>query len=954
MKKILRCLIGLWLAACLPLGLYAQTYDVKGQVKDAETRRPLPYASVQLLTADSVLYAIGLADSAGVFRVPCDSAGRYVLRLSAVGYDALGRNVTFSATQSHVDLGELFMKVSAMARELDAATIEGKASPLTIRKDTFVYAASAMNVEDGALLSALIAQMPGVRMDKDGNLTWQGKTIESLLVNGRKFFGGDIKTALMNLPAEMVANLKVYDKKSDMAEKTGVDDGERTTVIDVGIKKEYQGAWLANADAGGGYEDRWTGRAFLSRFSDRLRVAVAGSANNLNGNAQVDENGNWRNSGFRMGWSTFRSASSSVSWNNKNDKSAKGYQELNANVSFGHDNTDSRNEVWQENYLPGTDRVWWNQRTRDWLGSRRWNASMNYDVNLDTLNSLNLNVSFGRNKSRNTHSNLGATLSDDPQRHFPDNPLDHVFGDNLPQTTRDILVNTMNELSQGRHTDNNVNVYANYYHRFRNSQHMFGLNAGYSYNQSDATDFAYYDGRYYTGMTPDEVQNQYKPGDSESWSAHVNTYFRLKVAKQLWWSIGYVYSRSHSESDNFLYRMDSLPEWTDLALHPFGSIPTPDELAAVGLNRNTKLRTSRNQQHSTYTQLSGTIGPVELSAYATYYSSDRELDYIRPGLVDTTLHRRRNYVSPSLRLRYKFSDRTSLQASYSGYRQEVGLESYINLVDDSKPQGTFAGNPDLKDGWGNNYNLNFSTYIERHELSIYAGANYGNSRNSRTNVMRYNEATGYYFSYPVNVNGNWSTGVYAGFSMALDKQKEWHLDFNANDSYSESVGYLSVGDGEDELNTIRRNFLNGRVGLSYRNKDLFVKVNAGVIQNRSRSDMQPESDETAYIINPDITLSYTTPWHMTLSTDFGLWAGRNYINRTMNTDQWVWNLSLSQKFLPEKNLILQLEATDLLHSRTGNAHSVSAYSVYTAHHNAFEPYVVLHAIYTIKWGQKKR
>ena len=154
MKKILRCLIGLWLAACLPLGLYAQTYDVKGQVKDAETRRPLPYASVQLLTADSVLYAIGLADSAGVFRVPCDSAGRYVLRLSAVGYDALGRDVTFSATQSHVDLGELFMKVSAMARELDAATIEGKASPLTIRKDTFVYAASAMNVEDGALLSA--------------------------------------------------------------------------------------------------------------------------------------------------------------------------------------------------------------------------------------------------------------------------------------------------------------------------------------------------------------------------------------------------------------------------------------------------------------------------------------------------------------------------------------------------------------------------------------------------------------------------------------------------------------------------------------------------------------------------------------------------------------------------------------------------------------------------------
>ncbi len=953
MKTFFNAILLAWAVCFCSLDAMGQTYAVSGRVTEAKTRTAIPFASVQLLTADSVLYAVSFSDSEGAFQVRTDSAGCYRLRLAAVGYDAREWPVELTAGRDSVDVGAVALAASAMSQTLGEATVRGKASPLTVRKDTFVYSTGAMIVDEGAMLSHLIAQMPGVKMDKEGNLTWQGKKIESLLVNGKKFFGGDIQTALRDLPAEIVANLKVYDKKSDTAEKTGIDDGERTTVIDIGVKKEYQGTWTGNADVGGGYEDKWTGRAFLSRFSDRLQVAASGSANNLNGFAQVDENGNWYNSGFQTGWSTVRSGQVSAVWNNKDDKRSAGYQEVNASVRYNHDNTDRRTDTWQENYLPGTDRIWWNQRVRNWSAAERLNAAVGYSLNIDTLNFLNMNASYERGKDRSKGTELSATFSDDPQDHFADHPLDHVFGDDLPEAVTDVLVNTMDKRTLGDAERQKTSVGVSFTHRFRRTQHMVTVGVDGTYADNRGNNFAYYDGRYFTGGTSKDVQNQFIPNDDHGWTGSAFANLRLKVGRTLWLSGQYTFRYEQDVPRTFYYRMDGLPEWTDDEKRPFGTVPTDDERKAVGMDRNSRFRTDYDRRHQANATLSGTIGRMEVFANLSLYAYENAMHYARPEVIDTMLSKRRVYVSPSVRLKYKFSDRTSLQLSYSGYRNDVDLLSYLNIVDDSNPQSSSRGNPDLKDGWGNNYYMNFNTSVEKHELNFYVYAGGGNRRNGQTQVMEYNATTGYYLYYPVNVNGNWYLYGGGGFSMALDEQKAWHLDGFASNSYSQTVGYLSVENGKNELNTVKSNDIYVRLGLNFRREKFFARLGGMFVQGRYRSDMQPESDETNYTYQGDVTLSWTAPWGMTVGTDFTVYSRRKFLTNTMNVDQYIWNANIAQKFLKDKSLTLKLEGTDLLASRNGDTHYANAYSVNTIHSNTFQRYVVLHVIYNFKWGRKK-
>lgn len=496
----------LWSAATA----VAQTFAVRGEVYDTESRTPLPLFPVQLLAADSSLYAIGATDSLGRFSLAVDSAGAYKLRVTSVGFSRYEKIVSLTAAKPLANVGRVGVKITDI--NLGEALVAGKASNLTILKDTFVYSSKAMQLDPGVTLSAMISQMPGVSMDEDGNLVWQGKVVESLLVDGKRFFGGDIKTALQNLPAEVVDRLKFYDKKSDMTERTGVDDGERTTVMDVVVKDEYRGHWTGNLVAGGGYQDKWTGRLFLANLSKRLQVGVAGSANNLNGNLKADANGNWTSSGYRSGWSTFYNTSVNIGWTNKDEKSATGYQELNANFSFNHTDTDLRNYTRQENILPGAASVWWYQRQRNLSVSETLTGALSYSVNLSKTTFLTLNGSINNSRSDNDTDLRSATFNANPALHFADNDaLAHVFGPNLTDDVRSLLVNTLNKPQHSYLTGRSYSASANLSQKLGKGD-MLNLSLSWNRYKGDGQQFNFYDMTYYTGQTErHEPQRQYIP-----------------------------------------------------------------------------------------------------------------------------------------------------------------------------------------------------------------------------------------------------------------------------------------------------------------------------------------------------------------------------------------------------------------------------------------------------------
>ncbi len=286
------------LALILILSAFSATaqkqYILVGNVIDRQTNEGLDYATVRLLAGkDSVMQCGTNTDDDGSFTLRTSKPGKYTLRLSYLGYRSiykevvLGQNaVAETAGNDTINLGNLVMYSDDYV--LKAAIVRATVAKVQQVEDTTMYNADAYRTAEGATLEALVKQLPGAEVADDGSITINGKKVNEILVNGKDFFKGDTETAMKNLPVNLVKKIKTYDKKSDYAEQTGIDDGEDSFVLDIMTKRELNQSWISNMDFAGGwdYKDRglYSGKIFVSRFSDHSRVTLIGSHNNIGDN----------------------------------------------------------------------------------------------------------------------------------------------------------------------------------------------------------------------------------------------------------------------------------------------------------------------------------------------------------------------------------------------------------------------------------------------------------------------------------------------------------------------------------------------------------------------------------------------------------------------------------------------------------------------------------------------
>ena len=256
----------------------AQCFKVSGKVVDsAGDREGMANAYVHLFSNDSIV-ASTVSDSAGYFVVETGRAGDYRLKVSFVGYEDLTKNVSLTLDNPSVSVSNLLLVPDE--RLLNEVLVTGLAQELTIKADTFVYHASAYRVPEGSTIAALIKQLPGLSMDSEGNLTFQGKAVSSILVNGQPFIG-DANTAMSNIVSDAVENVAVYEKTDEDSEFAGVIDIDKATVVDLQIKDEYMSSWNVNADAGAGTHNKYIAKFFASNFTDKRRTAVYAQVNNI-------------------------------------------------------------------------------------------------------------------------------------------------------------------------------------------------------------------------------------------------------------------------------------------------------------------------------------------------------------------------------------------------------------------------------------------------------------------------------------------------------------------------------------------------------------------------------------------------------------------------------------------------------------------------------------------------
>ena len=254
--KYLLTLMMVFLA--VQMGVHAQEPNSKltisGHLTDRETDEPMELVTIQLfLASDSTFMGGTVSNEKGNFSIQAPSNGTYRLKISLVGYQKMEREVTLRNDRNQ-DLGELRMSPDVVA--LKEAVVTGRAAQVVVRKDTLVYNPEAFRTPEGSAIEELIKRMPGAEVDEDGNITINGKQVQKILLDGKEFMLGDIETALKNLPISIIQNVKFYDQQSDQSRITGIEDGNKETVLDFTIKKGMNRGYMTNLDLGGGTQHR--------------------------------------------------------------------------------------------------------------------------------------------------------------------------------------------------------------------------------------------------------------------------------------------------------------------------------------------------------------------------------------------------------------------------------------------------------------------------------------------------------------------------------------------------------------------------------------------------------------------------------------------------------------------------------------------------------------------------
>lgn len=919
-----------------------KTYVISGKVIDRATRQPIEFATAQLLRSNKTMASGMSTDKAGGFTLKTTAAGKYTVKVSYVSYKTATREVTLSEKNDTVRLGTLELEPSAQA--LGEAVVSATQARVEQKEDTTVYNASAYRTPVGSTLEALVEQLPGVEVSDDGTITWNGKTVSEFLINGKDFFKGDTKIAMKNLPVELVSKLKAYDKKSDYTEQTGIDDGEETTVLDITTKKKLDASWVNNVDLGYGTKDRYTGRLFSTRFTERSRVSLYGSANNTSDRGF----GGWRG-GWGGGLTATKSAGADFYWENDKEKRDAGRLELGGNVRYSYSGTDSQSKSNSENFLTaGQGSSFANSFNRSGSGTTNVNGAFRLEWHPDTLTMLMFRPSFSHSSSHNDGSSQSATFNADPYAiDGIDSPLDSMLLDDdaLPAALRDIAVNRNVRTTLGESKSNSFDASLMLVRRLNSEGRNVSMRASAGYSKSTSHSFSNSMIDYFqpTAEQPNEWLNQFNDNPSKNWNASVRAGYSEPIAKDWHLQFNYQFSYRYSDSERALYEFSDYDVWS----HPLGYIPsTVDSLMMVRDDQNSQYATYKYFTHRASVGIRYNTKMIRFNAGLDFVPQKTELAYNRPSQIDTTVTRHVFNVSPQVRLRYRFSDTGQLDIHYRGSASEPSMTDLLDIVDDSDPLNITRGNPGLKPSWENSLRVFFNNYITEKQQGMMAGLFVTQESNSISNAVSYDEETGVRTVRPENINGNWNARGNFMFNTGFGPDKTWTFSTFTNLGYKNDVGYVT-NDNINQKSTTRSLNVGENLNLAYRTSWFDVGLRGNVNYQHARNSLQTNANQDTWNFSYGLNGNVNLPWNMSISTDIRMNSRRGYSDNSMNTNELIWNAQIAQSFLKDNTATISLQFYDILQKQSNISRTINAQLRQDTWTNAINSYCMLHFIYRL-------
>ncbi|WP_157263976.1 outer membrane beta-barrel protein [Pedobacter sp. Leaf176] len=628
MGKLLQAVLLAALLMGLKTEVMAQDFTVKGKVVDT-SGVGLPGAVVRIY--DNKDSSAVSTDPDGNFFFRNRSGNPFTLSAGYIGYSAFKGSFEFKRDK---ELSIPFIELKALSNTLDAVVISGT-PPVKISEDTVSFNARAFPVREGDGVDEMLKRLPGIEVDKDGNVTSQGTPVTKIRVNGKDFFGTDVATAIKNLPADIIKNLQFIDDYGDQARLTGIKSGEPEKVLNLTIQEDKKKGYFVRAAAGVGN---------LERYNLNLR------GNSIKGERQLSLDATLANANVRGGGGDGITTRNKLGLNYKNEFSKK----LSADISYNFDNTKNSTisstftqSFLQDSLLNATSRIE-DARSDNTTRNNRHALGGNLEYKIDTSNYLKIspNLSFERNSGNNFSTSLTSQ--------------DSLATDRLGSS-----------LSNGESINLRTNIFYN--HKFnKHGRSLTGWsNIAYSNDENSRT----INNRYINidnNIIDTLIQNQNNGQAGSNMQFNFGASYMEPLSKHDFVEINYSYNHSANKSSREVFDINQ------------GAPIFNADLSNLYDYQFTTNRFGLNFRH-VGEKLKYTIG---LSAQPVTLKGENLSRNI------STLNQTFNFI-PSMRFSYKFSQQRSLELNYRGRSNQPSFLQLQPISDNSDLQNIVTGNPDL-------------------------------------------------------------------------------------------------------------------------------------------------------------------------------------------------------------------------------------------------------------------
>ena len=914
---IKKSLLALIITSCLLIGIQAksQTVTIEGTVMDSTLKKTLTSATVSLARSkDSSLMSFTRANEDGFFQIKNVEPGKYLLSVSYIGYQHLWLGIKVGAT-SKLSLGNIYL---VDASQMSSVTVTARRPPVVINGDSIEFNSENFKTVPNAVVEDMLKKMPGIEVDKAGAITVNGKSVTKVYVNGKEFFTGDPKMATKNLPADAVDKIQVYDRKSDQAMFTGIDDGNEETAINIKTKKDRKQSTFGKVNGSAGVPGRFDGQGNVNRINNDEQFSLIGTANNTNRQAfSNNDMSNFSGGGGGGG---------------------RGGGGMIVNISGGGGGTDASSQGVANTYsLGGNYSNVLNDKKMDFnINSNasdieRNNISNSYTQNLTPGNLFNRS-SYSNSTSRSQQVKLGMTIDNKVSETFsykytPSISTQHNTSDGISTSTTMLpdgtLTNATNTKSSSVTDAYNISNTLLLRKKFEKKGRTISSTITQGYNNSLSNSSQCTNQLFYTAgvKTKDSLLDQQnkRKGISESYSA--NIVYTEPLGKKSLLEVNTFLNKNIGTSSKRVFDKDATNGLYDAL--------------------NTRLT---NEYNSEYTY-SGAGMNYRLNQKKYNFSTGVSFQDAYLNGENTTASTKINHdfkdVLPNAMFVYNFSQTQNFRFQYRTSTNQPSLTQLQPVLDQSNINNQTIGNPDLKRSYTNNFNLSYFSSKILAQRNFFALINAQVIDNS---IVNYDSVlpSRAILSKPVNVNGAYRVNGTMNYGFGIKKIYS-RFNFGINGGISNNISYSN-----GLLNTTLVKSVGPSFTYTY-SLDEVMDVNLTARHTYSNTNNALNAAlNTNYltrVYGADVT-NYL-PFEMVLnqSLNYTINEGRA---AGYNTSVPIYNASISKFFMKNKRAELKISAFDILNKNVGVSRNVSQNQIVDQSYNVINQYFLIGFTYSLQ------